>query len=73
MSAGIYSPSMTKRLVDIDEQALADARRALGTTTMKDTVNEALRRAGGTRRRAIEDALDVLASLPPLDRDEAWR
>ena len=64
---------MAKHLIDLDEQALADARRELGTTTMKDTVNEALRRAGGTRRRTIEGAFDTLATLPPVDRDEAWR
>ena len=64
---------MAKHLIDLDEQALADARRQLGTSTMKDTVNEALRRAGGTRRRTLEEAFDALAALPPLDRDQAWR
>ena len=73
MTAGIYSSPMAKHLIDLDEQALADARRELGTSTMKDTVNEALRRAGGTRRRTIEDAFDTLAALPPLDREQAWR
>ena len=34
---------MTKRLVDIDDEILDEARRALGTTTLKDTVNESLR------------------------------
>jgi Arc/MetJ family transcription regulator len=34
---------MTKRLVDIDDEILEEARRALGTTTLKDTVNESLR------------------------------
>ena len=34
---------MTKRLVDIDDEVLEEARRALGTKTLKDTVNEALR------------------------------
>jgi Arc/MetJ family transcription regulator len=34
---------MTKRLVDIDDEILDQARRALGTTTLKDTVNESLR------------------------------
>lgn len=33
---------MTKRLVDIDDDALEDAKRALGTTTLKDTVNASL-------------------------------
>ncbi len=33
---------MTKRLVDIDDDMLEQARRALGTSTLKDTVNAAL-------------------------------
>ena len=40
-----YTLEMGKHLVDLDERALADAQRALGTTTMKDTVNQALRLA----------------------------
>jgi Arc/MetJ family transcription regulator len=64
---------MAKRLVDIDEEALAAAQAELGTTTMKDTVNEALRRAGSTRPRAVTDALNRLSrrQLPP--REHAWR
>lgn len=33
---------MTKRLVDIEDEALEEARRILGTRTIKDTVNTAL-------------------------------
>jgi Arc/MetJ family transcription regulator len=45
---------MTKRLVDIDDEILEEARRALGTTTLKDTVNESLRStAQAFRRRKI--------------------
>jgi len=33
---------MTKRLIDIDDGLLAEASAILGTTTMKETVNEAL-------------------------------
>lgn len=45
---------MTKRLVDIDDEALEEARRTLGTTTLKDTVNESLRdTAKAARRRQI--------------------
>ncbi|MBV8160994.1 MAG: hypothetical protein JO265_08735 [Acidimicrobiia bacterium] len=63
---------MGKHLVDIDETALAAAQAELGTPTMKDTVNEALRRAGVTREARVKKALDRLArrQLPP--RDEAW-
>ena len=41
----VYTPPMGKHLVDIDEAALAAAQAELGTASMKDTVNEALRRA----------------------------
>lgn len=49
---------MTKRLVDIDDDVLARAREALGTTTLKDTVNTALdeaRKAADRRRLTVED------------------
>ncbi len=68
---------MTKRLVDIDDQVLNDARGVLGTQTIKDTVGEALRRAvaAEARRRHV----DYLAGggLPDLGDPEvmagAWR
>jgi len=34
---------VTKRLVDVDDEVLGQARRILGTETLKDTVNRALR------------------------------
>ena len=43
---------MTKRLVDIDDEVLEEARRALGTKTLKDTVNEALRSSVQAHRRS---------------------
>lgn len=64
---------MAKRLVDIDEKALAAARAELGTTTLKDTVNEALRRAAPTRDRRVAKALDTLAKTKLRDRAAAWR
>ena len=64
---------MTKRLVDIDDTALDDARTSLGTRTIKDTVNEALRRAGEARQAALDDALAVLAAADLDDRAAAWR
>jgi Arc/MetJ family transcription regulator len=42
---------MTKRLVDIDDEILAEARRALGTKTLKETVNESLRSIVQSHRR----------------------
>ncbi len=64
---------MTKRLVDIDDDTLGAARAELGTRTLKDTVNEALRRAASTRDQRVSLALDTLASAEIGDREEAWR
>ena len=63
---------MPKHLVDIDEIALASAQAELGTANMKETVNEALRRAGASRNSKVREALDRLGrrDLPP--REEAW-
>jgi Arc/MetJ family transcription regulator len=50
---------MPKTLIDVDEELLAEATTALGTSTKKDTVNEALRQAVEAsrerRRQALED------------------
>lgn len=46
---------MTKRLVDIDDDVLAAARDVLGTSTLKDTVNAALRRSAESGRRGISE------------------
>ena len=64
---------MTKHLIDLDEDALSQARAELGTTTIRDTVNEALRRATSERQRRVAVALDVLSDAPLGDRSEAWR
>ncbi|MBI2170303.1 MAG: hypothetical protein HYU28_12515 [Actinobacteria bacterium] len=64
---------MAKHLVDIDEEALAAAKAELGTRTLRDTVNEALRMAGATRVPRVTEAIDVLAEHRLRDREEAWR
>jgi Arc/MetJ family transcription regulator len=64
---------MAKHLVDLDENALDDARRELGTSTIKDTINLALRRAGARRRNDVKRQLDVLARADLAPRDQAWR
>ena len=64
---------MGKHLVDIDEAALSAARAELGTVTLKDTVNEALRAAAAERDSRVASALDVLAKAEFADRAEAWR
>lgn len=69
----IYTQVVGKHLIDIDEDALLQARAELGTLTIKDTVNSALKAASAQRKRRVSDALDVLASAPHADRDDAWR
>jgi hypothetical protein len=51
------------------------ARSRLGTSTIKETVNAALRiaaegRPGGDE---IKAAMDVLSSIDFVDREHAWR
>jgi Arc/MetJ family transcription regulator len=64
---------MTKHLVDLDDHALNAARAEMGTTTIKSTVNEALRRASAERTERIRNSLDVLAGAALSDREDAWR
>lgn len=72
-----YTVHVTKRLVDIDDALLQSARTALGTLTMKDTVNAALQAAADlAHRRAHLDRLQA-HGLPDLGdpqvRADAWR
>ena len=69
----VYTVGVAKHLVDLDEEILDSARAELGTTTIKDTVNEALRRATSRRERRVGAALDVLARAHLDDRADAWR
>jgi len=64
---------MAKHLIDLDEQALVAARAEFGTSTIKDTVNEALRRSSKLREREVAAALDALAGAELDDRADAWR
>jgi Arc/MetJ family transcription regulator len=64
---------LAKHLIDLDEEVLAAARTELGTDTIKQTVNEALRRATQDRGRRVAAALDILANADLDDRVEAWR
>jgi len=65
-----------KHLVDVDETLLEQARATLGTNTIKDTVNEALRLAADRKRAQLDAAMDELAelvrTLPVQDRANAW-
>lgn len=69
----VYTRLVAKHLVDLDEEALGAARAELGTATIKETVNEALRRATLRRDHRVAAALDVLADARLEDRSEAWR
>jgi Arc/MetJ family transcription regulator len=55
--------AVTKTLLDLDEDLLAEAAAALGTRTKKDTVTVALQKvsedARARRARALEDLLAV--------------
>ncbi|HEV2997512.1 MAG TPA: type II toxin-antitoxin system VapB family antitoxin [Solirubrobacteraceae bacterium] len=64
---------MAKHLVDIDEEALRDARARLGVATIKETVNRALRLAGGDQGAAVTECLDTLARADLTPREQAWR
>ena len=64
---------VAKHLVDIDQDVLDEAKRELGTRTIKDTVNLALRRAGKRQREDVKRQLDVLARAELIAREEAWR
>lgn len=68
---------MTKTLIDVDDDLLAEAGKILGTSTKKDTVNQALDEIVKRQRReeliewlTSEDAPDL---LDPAIRRDAWR
>lgn len=64
---------MSKHLVDIDEKALSAARSELGTRTIKETVNRALRQAVEDRDERVKKAFEVLSSTELAPRESAWR
>jgi Arc/MetJ family transcription regulator len=64
---------MAKHLVDIDDEALVAAKAQLGTETIKETVNEALRRVSRGRSKSVSRAIDVLVRAKLADRERAWR
>lgn len=56
--------AMTKTAIEIDDEALAAAARALGTTTKKATVNAALREIASRESR-----LHALSELRRMGRE----
>jgi Arc/MetJ family transcription regulator len=69
----IYTRAVAKHLIDIDEAALREARAELGSKTIKETVNSALRQAGDQHRRSVKRRLDLLAGVDLEAREQAWR
>ena len=69
----IYTGPMAKHLVDIDEAALHAARAKLGSRTIKETVNRALREAAGDHQEDVKRRLDLLARADLDAREQAWR
>ncbi len=68
---------MTKKLIDIDEDTLAQATEILGAATMKETVNRALTEVVLLAERRTH--VDRLVRMDGLDLDDdqimagAWR
>ena len=73
----VHTSYMTKRLVDLDDEAEAMARSAPGTSTYRATVNQALRKVGERRpnQDRVNAAFDKLGTLDLTDQDpvDAWR
>ena len=68
---------MTKRLVDIDDDLLAEVRVLTGAVTMKEAVNAALQQVidGELRRRHLR-RLEALTGTDLADEEvmrDAWR
>lgn len=57
---------MTRTMIDLDDDLVAEVSKALGTKTKKETVNSALKEVLETRRRAM-----ALARLRELVADGA--
>lgn len=79
-----YDICMARRTtIEIDEELLARAKRALGQKTARATVEEALRRAAdseegdrvdrATRQRRFLDRLGARADLDVLASGAMWR
>lgn len=64
---------MTKRLVEIPDELLVAAQAALGTATMKDTINQALIRSVGEAEHELDKALQFGSTFETASRENAWR
>ncbi|MFC7246444.1 type II toxin-antitoxin system VapB family antitoxin [Catellatospora aurea] len=63
---------MSRTMIDLDDELLAEAARLLGTETKKDTVNAALREVAARLRRieALHE-LQAMTARGEIDAD-AW-
>ena len=59
--------AMTKKLIDIDLDALAEATALLGTNTQKDTINTALREVAAVHHAKALDELTEIAATGAFD------
>jgi Arc/MetJ family transcription regulator len=64
---------MAKTLIDVDEEYLAAAQRALHTETKKDTVNAALRAVAALAARRRDLQRLVSGGLPDLEDEQVMR
>lgn len=64
---------MTKRLVEIPDELLVAAQAALGTATMKDTINRALINSVTEAEQELEKALRFASTFDTTSRESAWR
>lgn len=67
---------MSRTVVDIDDEALAEAMKEFHTQTKVDTVNRALREVADRRTRRLGRASEVwdrmAADMAETDWDDAW-
>lgn len=75
--ASVYTDKMTKRLVDIADDKLEQAREVLGESSIKGTVNAALDEVIAlNRRRRLLERLAEGQGIDLADEavmDDAWR
>jgi Arc/MetJ family transcription regulator len=64
---------MAKTLIEIDDEYLAAAKQALGTTTKKDTVNAALREVAALAARRRDLHRLTSGGLPDLEDEDVMR
>lgn len=68
---------MTKRLIDLDDDLLAQAQRELRTSGISDTVRAALQQATNAAARARQVAWlregGIEAMEEPAQRADVWR